>query len=658
MKKLEEINHDAEFVKLSPKLNEINLNYFKETIIKLSEMSNSERVNALNDLILSSQVNDGDIESYKMVAIFSLLRDLFAQQWRLRISSVEDVYVAPSETVKTKNKMYLRQQLQIERNAQLKKESVKKFINKMENPKIHNGDIVSIKSLIGDSSILLKKMESKKYYEVVDPYLQIIDKGVCEQTGYKLNEIWRYFRHTWSIPYKSTPGRNIFYLIRDRSQKYHPVMGIAALGNSVLQLSNRDNYIGWTLDSVKENLKQREEIIQYEEDIKGSSDLKRKVKKRVLLESKEEYKERVIEYSDNKLKLFIEFINNAINEVFYEDILSVHEVQYPTDETLEKLEEIKSNPSISVNKTFDVHPDTITPLFIKKRAAELLNLLFAKKTILDLREKLKEPDEILKEIVKFKGGKVVTTALQANRKTKIGSNMMEIIVCGAIPPYNEILAGKLTAMLMTSPVVVADYNNRYSNQISEIASRMKGESVVRDSKLAFLGTTSLYQIGSSQYNRIKIPGITGNIEYLKLGETEGFSSTYFSEKTTWLIDKMLIQLHGERKINNKFGEGTSPRMRLMRAGLSALGLPERLVKQETKRIIYGIDLAANTKEFLNGADKELEYYIPLDGNEEFNTDRIIEYWKKRWLKNRVHNIEVKKRLETFKSESILVSNYF
>lgn len=105
---------------------------------------------------------------------------------------------------------------------------------------------------------------------------------------------------------------------------------------------------------------------------------------------------------------------------------------------------------------------------------------------------------------KEEGRKAVNVALVANRKTKIGSNMMEIIVCGGIPPYNELLGGKLVSILACSPQVIRDYTEKYSRQVSEIASRMKGKRVIRDSRLAFLGTTSLYAAGSSQYNRIKV----------------------------------------------------------------------------------------------------------------------------------------------------------
>ena len=46
--------------------------------------------------------------------------------------------------------------------------------------------------------------------------------------------------------------------------------------------------------------------------------------------------------------------------------------------------------------------------------------------------------------------------------------MMEIIVCGAIPPYNELLGGKLVSILACSPTVIRDCTEKYKSQVSEI----------------------------------------------------------------------------------------------------------------------------------------------------------------------------------------------
>ena len=49
----------------------------------------------------------------------------------------------------------------------------------------------------------------------IQPELELIEPGARDSTtGLLLQEIWRYARHFWSIQYQSTPGRNMFYLVR------------------------------------------------------------------------------------------------------------------------------------------------------------------------------------------------------------------------------------------------------------------------------------------------------------------------------------------------------------------------------------------------------------------------------------------------------------
>lgn len=70
------------------------------------------------------------------------------------------------------------------------------------------------------------------------------------------------------------------------------------------------------------------------------------------------------------------------------------------------------------------------------------------------------------------GKKAINTALVANRKCKIGSNMMDIIVCGSIPPYNELLGGKLVSMLACSPTntVYADTPDKARHMLNSLLS--------------------------------------------------------------------------------------------------------------------------------------------------------------------------------------------
>jgi hypothetical protein len=48
--------------------------------------------------------------------------------------------------------------------------------------------------------------------------------------------------------------------------------------------------------------------------------------------------------------------------------------------------------------------------------------------------------------------------------------MMNIMVCGAIPPYNHLLGGKLVGMAVAGPEVISEYQRKYEESISNIAS--------------------------------------------------------------------------------------------------------------------------------------------------------------------------------------------
>jgi hypothetical protein len=89
----------------------------------------------------------------------------------------------------------------------------------------------------------------------IAPYLQPVEPGaICEFTGLKHTDIWRYFRHTWISTYKSLPGRSMTILVRDAAAPFHPIVGIAALGSSMAQQTQRDQWIGWDSDTFLDQL--------------------------------------------------------------------------------------------------------------------------------------------------------------------------------------------------------------------------------------------------------------------------------------------------------------------------------------------------------------------------------------------------------------------
>lgn len=602
-----------------------------------------------------------DIDLLKYMANISLLKDLSLQGWQFKVKD-RKLHLFMNED-NLDDKAHIRYRLSAERNAQFKTESIKKFIIKMETPRLFNGEEISIRNLIGSKDELIQSIREER--RVCEPYIQLVTQDKDEFTGFALSDIWRYFRYTWTIPYKTMPGRNLFYLVRDRAQRYHPIMGIFALGNSVLNLSVRDEAIGWTVEAIKRNMQQKVDISFCEQEVSGTSGGKIKAKVVKLLETDEEYVIRIQKYSNKIMPLLIKNIDDAIDDIYTKDLGYHRNTKYPKAEYIESLiDKAIELEALSINnKNNEKNPnwieETQKPLFKKKRATELAKLLKAKKIFAEASYD-NNTQKLQFLLSKEDGRQAINTALIANRKCKIGSNMMDIIVCGSIPPYNELLGGKLVSILACSPTVIRDYTHRYAQQVSEIASRMRGRRVVRDSRLVFLGTTSLYAIGSSQYNRIKVPLQNGSkLEYVKMGITEGFGTVYFSNDTSSMFSRILEIIDGGKKINHVFGEGTSPRFRMISRGLKAIGIrADAFLKHYSPRIVYSINLASNTNEFLLGIDQDVEYGFDMEDNQDVqaHTQYLIDYWYDRWLEMRLKSIDIEKRLEAFDIMEVLLSN--
>ena len=651
--------------KYKPALSERYSALFDELVNRLQRILPINRNQAISEEIMRvAQIPDeaDTIDGQKYMAALSVLIDLSQQGWIFDIENGELTLKMENSNIDEKDK--IRYRLSAERNAQFKSASVSKFIQYMEATRKFNGEKISVKNLIGDKDKLVELIQENK--RVCEPYIQLVNRDERDEyTGYKLSDIWRYFRYTWSIPYKTMPGRNLFYLVRDRLQPYHPVIGIFALGNSVLNLTVRDDDIGWTVDAIRKSMLQKTSTAYCEQTLSGTDGKKVKVKICEPLESMEEYQLRRERYANAVLPLLISNINTAISELYVKDLGYHRQTQYPRQEQIDQLNamaEEYAKKSID-NKNNEKDPDweveSKSNLFIRKRAHELAQLLTTK-VVFNNATGNNATEKLQFLLSSEKGRKAIHTALIANRKRKIGSNMMEIVVCGSIPPYNELLGGKLVSILSCSPRVISDYTHKYENQISEIASRMKGEEVIRDSHLAYLGTTSLYAVGSSQYNRIKAPFKDGQpIEFRKMGVTEGYGTVFFSKETTSLFSSILKLQDGGKRIGHVFGEGTSPRFRMISRGLASIGIrAEAFLKHYSPRIVYSIDLAKNTKEFLMGYEDQVDYGYDLEDEAvvEQKTQELIEYWYQRWLTSRLTSVDIVERLNSFNINNFMLGN--
>ncbi len=282
-------------------------------------------------------------------------------------------------------------------------------------------------------------------------------------------------------------------------------------------------------------------------------------------------------------------------------------------------------------------------LFRSKRCLALADLLRSR----DALEPFLYPNPSrggLRKAVEDQDGRRAIAAIVRRAKAEaVGTEMADLTVCGAIAPYNALLGGKLVSMLAVSPSVVRAYRERYSDYASVIASSMAGRPIRRRTNLVFIGTTSLYGSGSSQYNRVRIPadvlGGKEEIVYRQLGRSRSFGTSHFSDQTINALVRLSEKSRTGVRVNSIFGEGVNPKLRKVRDGMDLLDWPsEELMRHGRQRIVYGVSLVSNLLPYLIGADSEPKYIFRR--NVKDDVERISQWWIDRWLSQRSRSPEV------------------
>lgn len=117
-------------------------------------------------------------------------------------------------------------------------------------------------------------------------------------------------------------------------------------------------------------------------------------------------------------------------------------------------------------------------------------------------------------------------------------------------------------------------------------------------------------------------------EQVQQSLTGGFGTLHLGQETAQALRTMAFERHDARRVNNRFGEGTSPRLRQIREGLDALGIKsDAILHHATPRIFYGCELVAGARDALLGLDKG-------DGAAP-SVAVISQAWQRRWLTKRV-----------------------
>jgi hypothetical protein len=582
-----------------------------------------------------------------LIASASVIADLIDQGWLIKTNRKKRILAHRPSDDDEEVRVHKRRRYHAARDAQLRQPATRAFIERMERGVLTGTGRHSIYSLMRDGRQLqfetagaLSGASGKSLTELVQPYIQFVHSAPnCAITGLSLQDIWRYFRHTWSSPYESVPGRSMQFLVRDGAAANHPVIGIGAISSAAVQLDARDRFIGWLGEDI---------ITECNRNLNP-------------------------EYADWALTTIDKALRTIYRQDFLEKgLLPAKLTKHVPKQVIAKLHKLAakareqhySRAEAALNKSggdaskvtaADWQRYARSPLFTSKRAREIATLLETRNTLQDAYNRASKVRRLEVLLASATGRAAFLKVVRLARSMTVGTEIADLTVCGAVPPYNALLGGKLVAMLATSPEVVLEYKRRYQSTPSIIASSMAGRPIVRSANLVFVGTTSLYGERPNQYDRTSYPcDIVGGpkdetvrYRYLtsqKRSRTSGVGTFQFGRDTKAAIEKYMSSTTNGLRVNNVFGEGTSPKLRSLRDGLNALGInSDEMLQHGIEKVVYGVTVVSNCARYLLRLDDAPQYLFSLD-EAQASTKRIAQHWFERWAFSRMGRSETDQRL--------------
>lgn len=194
---------------------------------------------------------------------------------------------------------------------------------------------------------------------------------------------------------------------------------------------------------------------------------------------------------------------------------------------------------------------------------------------------------------------------------------MDAFTVGALPPYSELLGGKLVVLAAASQEVRKDYMRRYTGRKTEMLDRVLPSNLIAITTLSAFGK-------SYMYNRVSKGKISKQNIWAteSLGVCDGWGTLHFSDTLYTKMKELHKELYPDKPVRG-FGTGPKIRFQITNRILNCLNLSQNLLKHNIKREVFIIPHVENLEEILAGKQTQ-----PIYNDRPFA--ELAEYWKERY----------------------------
>lgn len=201
-----------------------------------------------------------------------------------------------------------------------------------------------------------------------------------------------------------------------------------------------------------------------------------------------------------------------------------------------------------------------------------------------------------------------------DRKLLVVNSTMDAYTVGAVPAYAPLLAGKLVAGLLHSPVIRQAYWRVYgAKRTTQLSERIQQP---------LLAITTASAFGrSSIYNRLRFHN---QVLAKPLGYTRGFGTLHLESIYPGMVAWLKAN---DRHVPAGFGNGPKVRWQNIMRTLYDLGIPREYLSHGLKREVFLFELATNLIEVVRSGE------LPVMND--FDDARWGAYWRERWCLPRV-----------------------